>query len=80
MPVVPGVCMLRMVKECVSAALATPVRFQSIAGCKFLAVVNPLEHHSLTFVFSLKNAVGLQAIASAGEMTVLKPKATIVAE
>ncbi|WP_075559529.1 hypothetical protein [Parabacteroides timonensis] len=80
MPVVPGVCMLRIVKECVSMMLNTPVRFQAINSCKFLSVVNPLEHGILTFAFSLGNTNRLQAIASAGETTVLKLKATIVAE
>lgn len=80
MPVVPGVCMLRIMKECVSMALNTPVRFQSINSCKFLSVVNPLEHDTLTFAFSLDKIDKLQAIVSAGETTVLKLKATIVAE
>lgn len=80
MPVVPGVCMLRIVKECVSMMLNTPVRFQAINSCKFLSVVNPLEHGTLTFAFSLGNTNKLQAIARAGETTVLKLKATIVAE
>lgn len=80
MPVVPGVCMLRIIKECVSAVLGMPVRFQMITSCKFLSVVNPVEQEVFTLVFSVKDSNGLQAVASAGEKTVLKLKAAIIAE
>lgn len=79
MPVIPGVCMLRIVKECVSAVLGVPVRYQTINSCKFLSVVNPFEHKTLIFTFSLKDLKELQAIAGTDEATVLKLKATIVA-
>lgn len=80
MPVVPGVCMLRMIKECVSSVVNTPVRFQAISSCKFLSVVNPQEHNTLTFVFSLKDFHKLQATARMGGTDVLKLKATMSAE
>ena len=80
MPVVPGVCMLRIIKECVSVVLDTPVRFQTVDNCKFLSVVNPLKQESLIFVFSMKDTNKLQATANADGVTVLKLKATIVAE
>lgn len=80
MPVVPGVCMLRIIKECMSAILDTPVRFQMVTSCKFLSVVNPSEQELLDFIFSLKDSNKLQATANAGATTVLKLKATIVAE
>lgn len=80
MPVVPGVCMLRIIKECMSTALGTPVRFQTVTSCKFLSVVNPSEQESLNFILSLKDSNRLQVTVSAGGTTVLKLKATIVAE
>lgn len=80
MPVVPGVCMLRVIKECMSVILDTPVRFQAVTSCKFLSVVNPLEQELLDFIFSLKDSNRLQVTADVGGVTVLKLKATIVAE
>lgn len=80
MPVLPGVCMLRIMKECVSAVLDAPMRFQTITSCKFLSVVNPLEQNLLAFIFSLKETNKLQAMASADGTAVLKLKATLVAE
>lgn len=80
MPVLPGVCMLRIMKECASAVLDVPMRFQTITSCKFLSVVNPLEQNLLAFIFSLKDTNKLQAMASADGTAVLKLKATLVAE
>lgn len=80
MPVVPGVCMLRIIKECVSTVLDIPVRFQTVDSCKFLSVVNPSEQESLRFILSLKNSNKLQVTANAGDTTVLKLKAMIVRE
>lgn len=80
MPVVPGVCMLYMVKGCVSAVWGYPIRFQTIASCKFLSVINPMVEEALTIVLSLNDSSRLQAVASADGVTVLKLKATIVAE
>lgn len=80
MPVVPGVCMLRMIKECVSIVLNTRLRFGTISNCKFLSVVNPMETELVTLVFSLKDRSSLQAVVSSGELIVLKLKATLIAE
>lgn len=79
MPVVPGVCMLRMIKECISAILGNPVRFQAVTSCKFLSVVNPSEQEVLVFILSVKDSNKLQVTAVAGETTVLKLKATFIA-
>lgn len=79
MPVVPGVCMLRMIKECASVALGNPIRFQAVTNCKFLSVVNPLEQKSLVLMLSVKDSTKLLVTAVAGETTVLKLKATFIA-
>lgn len=80
MPVAPGVCLLRMIKECVSHALNASVRYQTISNCKFLSVVNPEKEERLELVFSLKDTCMLQAVVRAGEATVLKLKATLTPE
>lgn len=80
MPVLPGVCMLRIMKDCASAVMDAPMRFQTVTSCKFLSVVNPLEQSLLVFIFSLKDTNKLQAVASADGTAALKLKATLVAE
>lgn len=80
MPVAPGVCMLQVIKECVSGVLKKPMRYASIRECKFLAVVNPERQPLLTVVFSLKEDKALQATVSQEGLVVLKLKATLIAE
>lgn len=43
LPVVPGVCLLQLVKETLEDALNQETRLLSADPLKFLAVVNPLE-------------------------------------
>lgn len=52
-PVVPGVCLVEMVKEIVSDQLHTPLTIYRADTVKFLAVVNPLVHHLLKFEISI---------------------------
>lgn len=40
LPVTPGVCLLRVVKECASRLRNRRLRFERIISCKFLAVVD----------------------------------------
>lgn len=80
MPVVPGACMLRIIRECVSRVLNRPVRFETIASCKFLAVVNPEGEALLVLTFSIKEDRLLQALATIAGKGVLKLKATLTAE
>lgn len=76
MPVLPGVCMLHIVKGCVSEILHAPVRFAGIGNCKFLSVVNPKEEDRLLLRLSMKEGRQLRATAEADDRIVLKLKAT----
>jgi len=40
-PVVPGVCMVQIVKEFMEEASGLPVRITESSGIKFLSVINP---------------------------------------
>lgn len=53
-PVMPGVCMLQIIKECVEEMTHTPLQYRQIASCKFLSAINPCETPELKFVFTLK--------------------------
>lgn len=44
-PVVPGVCMMQMVKEILELALAKPTRLVSGDNLKFLTVIDPRENN-----------------------------------
>ena len=43
-PIVPGVCMMQMVKELLEDKTKTTLQLQSCANLKFLSVINPLEN------------------------------------
>lgn len=44
-PVVPGVCMLQMVKEILESALGEQTRLANAGQLKFLTVINPTENN-----------------------------------
>lgn len=55
-PVVPGVCTLQMIKECLEKIYRTPLQYKQIASCKFLSVINPDETPELIFSFTIKRS------------------------
>ena len=44
-PVVPGVCMLQMIKELLEKAVTKETRLAKADHLKFLSVINPLENN-----------------------------------
>ncbi len=44
-PVVPGVCMMQMIKEIYEEVTGNPTNLVQAAELKFLAVINPLENN-----------------------------------
>lgn len=46
-PVVPGVCMLQIVKELLQKSLGKPVRLQTGHDLKFLAVIDPGRNNTV---------------------------------
>jgi len=53
-PVVPGVCMLQMIKECVESICRASYQYKQIASCKFLSAINPHETPELKFSLTIK--------------------------
>lgn len=78
MPVLPGVCMLYIIKKCISLTLDRRVRFHSIKSCKFLSVVNPAEQQQLVLRFSFSATQKTEATLSAAGQAVLKLRAEII--
>lgn len=77
MPVMPGVCMLQLLKECIADAVCKPLRIHYIRSCKFVSVVNPIEHSLLTISFTLSD-MNLQATLSTNAAPALKLKAILM--
>ncbi|WP_195352445.1 ApeI family dehydratase [Bacteroides cellulosilyticus] len=53
-PVVPGVCMLQIIKECIEKIQQAPLQYKQIASCKFLSVINPNETPELELSLTIK--------------------------
>lgn len=54
-PVVPGVCMMQMIKELVEAETKNKLQLRKADHLKFLAVINPLENPTIVAEFSYDN-------------------------
>ncbi len=80
MPIVPGVCLLNAVKRAVSQRVGRAVSFEKIRECKFLAVINPMEHPAFDLEFSLAEAPQVRASIFRGDTQCLKLKATLSGE
>ncbi len=53
-PVVPGVCMLQIIKECLEKIYQTSLQYKQIASCKFLSAINPNEKPELELLYTIK--------------------------
>jgi 3-hydroxyacyl-[acyl-carrier-protein] dehydratase len=56
LPVVPGVCMLHMVKECLQQATGLRFRLQLANNIKFLSVLDPLVHGTVQAVINFEGS------------------------
>ena len=65
-PVVPGVCMMQMVKEILELALAKPTRLVSGDNLKFLTVIDPQENNIIQaeIKYSIGEGVKINVTAS----------------
>lgn len=53
-PVVPGVCMTQIVKECLEQVLDKKTMLVIADNIKFTAVLNPREHTAVTLQFNVR--------------------------
>lgn len=78
-PVVPGVCLLHIIKECIETIRQQRLQFTQIATCKFLSSINPSEapqvSFSLTFKETEEGKLQLQAEGSILKGSTLKENA-----
>ncbi len=75
--VVPGVCTLTIIRECLTAATGTATSFGRIKECKFIAALLPCEGLRLVIVAELNSDGGLRCTAEREGQCVLKLKATL---
>ena len=75
-PVVPGVCLLQLIKECVEDIRQQKLQIAQVSSCKFLSAINPIEtpHISvaLTFKETEEGTLQLQAEGSVKKEAVKK--------
>lgn len=77
MPVLPGVCMLLIVRTCIEAQLQRSLQYQTIANCKFVATVRPDENPLLSLVYQIDSELNVRASLTQGDSVVLKLKANL---
>ena len=65
-PVVPGVCMVQMIKEILETAIGKSTMLKQADYIKFLSVINPMEEKPVNALvqYSDKGTEGIHTIAS----------------
>jgi 3-hydroxyacyl-[acyl-carrier-protein] dehydratase len=79
-PIVPGVCMMQMVKEIMEHHLGRKVLLRSGDNVKFLSVINPREHSEIEMAIQYEEShdgIKLNASLFAGATIFFKLKAVI---
>ena len=78
-PVVPGVCTLTIIRECLREIYGRLVRFTAIRECKYTSMLLPEPGLCVTLMLTVTDSGGLEGavIADAGKRQVLKLRATI---
>ena len=81
-PIVPGVCILQLIKECAEDIRQQKLQYGEISSCKFLSAINPLETAHLSIALTLKeaddNKLQLQAEGIVGSECFIKLKAVLI--
>lgn len=80
-PVVPGVCMLQLIKELLEQSANRKLRIQTASNIKFLAVIDPTIHERInaSILIEHRTETELKITASlfAGDITFFKLKAAL---
>lgn len=82
LPVVPGVCMMQMVKEIMESLEGKQLMIREAPNIKFLSVLNPKENCLVDSSISIderlgENLMNITATIKAGPVTFFKMKATL---
>lgn len=81
-PVVPGVCMLQLIKECAEQIQKQSLQYGQVSTCKFLFAINPEENSRIELKLALKtveeNKFQLQVEGTTSGNCFIKLKATLI--
>lgn len=79
-PVVPGVCTLTIIKECIEKVHSGCISFKSIKECKYLSALIPQEGLRITINLAIEDddKVNATVIRVDNQQTVLKLKASLM--
>lgn len=77
--VVPGVCTLTIIKECLAEILAQKVAFASIRECKYVSALTPQEGLRIIVALTVAEEGRVAAVVERADsgQTVLKLKAAL---
>ena len=79
-PIVPGVCMMQIVKELIELNVEKKLQVSEASNLKFLAVINPQEHSHLKaevkFIQSIEGNFDIEGKLYFEAITFFKMKAT----
>ncbi len=82
-PVVPGVCTIQMIKECMEVITKKTLQYISVLNCKFTALIVPADIPELDIVLSVSEEEGtylLKATVKKEARTFLTLKAKLKQE
>lgn len=81
-PIVPGVCMMQLIKEIIENELHQSFQLSKASQMKFLNIINPNENQEVSanieYSSNGSNTVDLEARLYRGETTFFKIKAALV--
>ena len=79
-PVVPGVCTLTIIKECLGEILSHGVSFKTIKECKYVSALIPQEGLRVIIDLAIVDGekVNATVVRADNQQPVLKLKATII--
>ena len=80
LPVVPGVCMMQIVREVMEVSTGKELKISEADNMKFLSVINPEQHPQVDVVVNYLEGEGkfvINATLLAGTVTFFKLKATL---
>ncbi len=78
-PVVPGVCTLTVIKECIGCILSKSISFSSIKECKYVSALLPQANLAVTISLEFADSGKVKATVVRNDnlQLVLKLRATI---
>lgn len=80
-PVLPGVCTMQIIKECLEELTGNTLQYSQVNSCKYLSVINPSINPRLQLNLNIKeledNQIQLLADGKTEETDFIKLKATL---